>query len=313
MKNNATISNNLLLMEGSFKNTCHPSLNIIYDFMISLRRLDHDVFILFVLISAVLSVFTCFGNTMVLLAYLKSSMLRKKLSSIFVINLAVTDWLVGVVVHPLLMIFFFQAINDDSSCFLSSLLTLVIPILMMVSLFSVVGATAERFLAVVYPIYHKTELTKTRLRTFVLFSWMYATSWISILFLSEENIKIYVTLNGVLPIIMTLFVVILWVYIFIVIRGQSAVGNTCRGQRKTALLQRHKSERKTAKMFLVATLSLYVSYTPLLMGLFTSLKDALHVICFLEIMLLSSVVNPVIYGLGNVSVRNTMRKELLCG
>ncbi|XP_028407709.1 melanopsin-A-like [Dendronephthya gigantea] len=299
-------------MERNLKNTCFHSLDII-DFVISLGPFDHDIFILFVLISAILSVFTCLGNTMVLLAYLKSSILRKKLSSIFVINLAVTDWLVGVIVHPLLMIFFVQTINDDSSCFLPSLLAVVIPILMMVSLFSVVGATAERFLAVVYPIYHRTELTKTRLRVFVLCSWAYATSWISILFLSEENAKIYVTLNCVLPIIMTLFVVILWVYIFIIIKGHAVVGNTCRGQKKTALEQRQKSERKTAKTFLVSTLSLYVSYTPLLIALFTSFKDPLHMICFLEIMLLTSVINPVIYGLGNVHVRNIMRKELLCG
>ncbi len=306
------ISANILLNKEDFRMSCFPSLDKVYDFVISLHKEDHDVFIVFVLLSAVLSVFTCLGNTMVLLAYIKSPLLCKKLSSIFVINLAVTDWLIGIIVHPLLMIFFVQIINDDSSCMLPSLLVVVIPILIMVSLFSVVGATAERFLAIVYPLYHRTELTKTRLRMFVLLSWAYAVSWISILFLRKENIKTYVTLNGVLPIIMTTFVIILWIYIFITIKGQSVVGNTSVSHRQTILQHRQKSERKTAKAFLIATLNLYVSYSPLLIALFTSFNDAIHIICLLEIMLLSSVINPVIYGLGNIAVRNAIRKELFC-
>jgi hypothetical protein len=30
-------------------------------------------------------------------------------------------------------------------------------------------------------------------------------------------------------------------------------------------------------------------------------------------MLLASVINPLIYGLGNIAVRNSIRKELFCG
>ena len=303
----------MLFNEVAFRNSCFSNLDNVYDFVISLHEEDHDIFIIFVLLSAMLSVFTCLGNTMVLLAYIKSPLLCKKLSSIFTINLAVTDWLIGVVVHPLLMIFFVQTINDDSSCMLPSLLAVVIPILITVSLFSVVGATAERFLAIVYPFYHRTELTKTRLRAFVLLSWAYALSWISILFLSKENLKIYVTLNCCLPIILTSCIVILWFYILIEIKGRSVVGNTCGSHRQTILQHRQKSERKTAKAFFIATLNLYVFYSPLFIVSFTRFNDAMHVISFLEVMLLASVINPLIYGLGNIAVRNSIRKELFCG
>lgn len=306
------ISSNVKLNEEDFKNPCSSSLDMLRNLVISLHKENHDIFIVFVLLSAILSILTCFGNTMVLLAYIKSPLLCKKLSSIFVINLAVTDWLIGVVVHPLLMIFFIQTINDDSSCLLPSLLAVLIPILIMVSLFSVVGSTAERFMAIVFPLYHKTELTKTKLRMSVLLSWAYAISWISILFLDNENVKIYVTLNCVLPIIMTVLIVIFWAQIFVEIKRQSFLGSTSSCQRQTVLQHRQKSERKTAKTFLLATVTLYVSYSPLLIALFIGFNEAMHVICLLEIMLLSPVVNPVIYGLGNLAVRNSIRKELFC-
>lgn len=305
------LSGNLLLNEQEFKNPCVSNLDIVYDFVISLHKEDHDIFIALVLLSAILSVFTCIGNSMVLLAYIKSSLPCKKLSSVFVINLAVTDWLVGVIVHPLLMIFFVQTISHDSSCLLPSILALIIPVFMMVSLCSVAGATAERFLAIVYPFYHRTELTKTRLRIFVTLSWVYALSWISVLFLSKENLEIFVTLNSVLPIIMTTFTVILWFYIFIEIKGQSVVGITYSSRSQTGLQRRQKSERKTAKTFLVATLSLYVSYSPLITAVLTNFRDATPIICFLEIMLLVSVINPIIYGFGNTVVRNAIRKDIL--
>ena len=306
------LSANLLLNEEEFKNSCFSNFDTVYEFVISLHEENHDIFIVLVLLSAILSVFTCFGNSMVLLAYIKSSLPCKKLSSVFVINLAFTDCVVGVIVHPLLIIFFVQTINHDSSCLLPSILALIIPILMMVSLFSVAGATAERFLAIVYPFYHKTELTKTRLRVFVLLSWMYAMSWISVMFLSKNNLKIFVTLNSVLPIIMTTFTVILWFYIFFEIRGQSIVGITIAGRPQTILQYRLKSERKTAKTFLIATLSLYVSYSPLIILVFTNCRDARLITCFLEIMLLVSVINPIIYGFGNTVVKNAIRKDILC-
>ena len=308
------LSANLLLKKKNLENTCFTNLDVVYDFVISLHKENHDIFIVFVLLSAILSVFTCLGNTVVLLAYIRSSLLCKKLSSVFVINLAVTDCLIGVIVHPLLMIFFVQTINHDSSCLLPSLLAIIIPVLIMVSLCSVAGTTAERFLAIVYPLYHRTELTKKRLRMFVLLSWAYPMSWISILFLSKENVKIYVTLNSVLPIIMTIFIVILWFYIFIEIRRQSIVGSisSIGNKRQTMLQHRQKSERKSAKTFLIATLSLYVSYSPLLFAVFTDLENAIQVVFFLEVMLLLSVINPVIYGLGIVTVRNAIRKELFC-
>ena len=304
---------NVLLNKQDLENLCFTSLDEVFKLVFSLHKENHDVLIVFVLLSAMLSVFTCFGNTVVLLAYVKSPQLCKKLSSIFVINLAVADWLIGVIVHPLLMVFFIQTVNGDSSCTLPLLLVLVIPIFIMVSLFSVVGATAERFLAIVFPLYHKTELTKTRLRMFVLLSWAYAVSWILILFLSKENLKIYVNLNGVLPIIMTTFVIILWFHIFVAIKGQSVVGNS-RGSihRGTILQYRQRFERKTAKAFLMATLNLYVSSSPLLIALFSGLNDAVYLTCLLEIMLLSSVINPIIYGLENTAVRNAIRKELFC-
>ena len=307
------ISSNVLLNKQDLENSCFTSLDKVFKFVFSLHKENHDVLIVFVLLSAMLSVFTCFGNTMVLLAYVKSPQLCEKLSSIFVINLAVADWLIGVIVHPLLMILFIQIINGDSSCTLPLVLVLVIPIFMMVSLFSVVGATAERFLAIVFPLYHKTELTKTRLRMFVLLSWAYAVSWILILFLGKENLKIYVNLNGVLPIIMTTFVIILWFHIFVAIKGQSAVGNSRSSIHRGIILHyRQRSERKTAKAFLMATLNLYVSSSPLLIALFSGLNDAVYLTCLLEIMLLSSVINPIIYGLENTAVRNTIKKELFC-
>jgi hypothetical protein len=308
------LSATVLLNKQDLEDSCFSDLDKVFEFIISLHKENHGILIGFVLLSAVLSVVTCLGNTVVLLAYIRSPQLCKKLSSIFVINLAVADWLIGVIVHPLLMIFFVQTINNDSSCVFISLLLVVIPIFIMVSLFSVVGATAERFLAIVFPLYHRTELTKTKLRMFVLLSWVYAISWISILFLSKKNLKLYVTLNGVLPIIMTTFVIILWFYIFIAIKGQSTTirNISCGSHRGTIAQYRQRSERKTAKAFLMATLNLYVSSSPLLIALFSGLNDPVHIICLLEIMLLSSVINPIIYGLGNNAVRNAVRMELFC-
>ena len=90
------------------------------------------------------------------------------------------------------MAFFVYSLNREAACVILTLFGLFFPIFSIVSLFIIVGETFERFVAVVHAFYYRTDLTRTKLRIFVLVSWLYALSWISVIFLEGKYAKVYV-------------------------------------------------------------------------------------------------------------------------
>ena len=113
--------------------------------------------------------FGTFLNVVVALSIWKSSQLRKKLCYFMIFVLSCSDLLVVLVLHPLLIYWYTIWYLDDLSVF-SERFQVFFYIGSTLYGFSMIGLltmTLERYLGLVYPIFHKTSVTKKRLAVFL--------------------------------------------------------------------------------------------------------------------------------------------------
>ncbi len=123
-----------------------------------------------------------FLNSVVIISLWRSSQLRKKLCYFMILVLSCVDLIVVTVAHPLQIfwtIFWFMEISDEQkSKFIGAHITSVA--LGGFSMFALLTLSIERFLALKYPFFHQTAVTKIRLMLLLAF-WMITFASLSLL------------------------------------------------------------------------------------------------------------------------------------
>ena len=158
-----------------------------------------------------------FLNSVVIISLCRSSQLRKKLCYFTVLVLSCSDLVVVTIMHPL-------QISSTISAFLGNYNNIQGAIMFYIgvslngfSMFSLLVLNIERFLALSYPFFHQTSITKRRLM-FLLVALMILFA--SLLLLSHLKFKI---VRKVLPAIIIVFLV-LFIYLnykmFIIARSK---------------------------------------------------------------------------------------------
>lgn len=121
-------------------------------------------------------------NGMVLFIFWKSAILRAKMSNFTIMILSITDLVVVTTVHPL---FVFQRINElleTSKCQYVEAFYFAGSLLSGISAWTLFVINAERYLAIVYPIWHHVKVTKKRFVLIcVIFWFIYCLNMISAL------------------------------------------------------------------------------------------------------------------------------------
>ena len=127
------------------------STNIYEKFALPLPAPLSRSLIISIVLQAIAAVFAITGNLLVLIVYYENPKLRTRVSSLFAINLAISDFLIGFLVLPL-MILTNVCILFGEVLFLRAVIeSILIPFLSSVSIWTLLGASVDRLIAMRFP------------------------------------------------------------------------------------------------------------------------------------------------------------------
>lgn len=262
-------------------------------------------------ISISLSLVTIFGNSGMLVAFVKSKSLHSH-SNILLAFLCLFDVLVGLTVHPLLIVIL--AKEDEFA-----LETLVTIFFYLVSLFdglSIIAITCialERFTAVCFPFFYSKHATKRNSVAMILLT---SAAWIlfSFLFFINEVTLLYFCLA--LELVIFLTVSLCYVYIYVIVQRKRAdviILGTISNGGSTTVLTRNEEGRKSNKIAALL-LFFYVCFLPSYIYLVYLLiqgkcDNNLHSsLWLLFLTLANSAGNPLIYYISRADIREEVRR-----
>ena len=262
----------------------------------------------------VLIFFILVGNTLIITAYKKNPRLRTG-SNVFIVGLAASDWLVGVVAVPLYLV----TLRREHSDPLLTRLYISLDIFSgTASVFHLISVTVEQYIAISKPFLHQRLLLK----------WYYyalGVVWASSLSLSclhftltPRNFPLY-TLSIVFFI--ALFVIPL-VNAFIFKITKSLIHSTVEPAGETnatraSLRRKLRREKRTASTLSVISGVFFITWLPHLVGAFVftfcfpcnlALVDIGRIgACIKCLQYTNSVLNPFVYAFRDAEMRRTIR------
>ena len=126
----------------------------------------------FVLFEVILMFWICIGNGLVMFIFRRSTKLNSSASSVFIINLAVSDFLVGVFLAlHIAMYLRYDMLRDVYVCVLrySSLL-----LTQSASITGLVAMTYDRYYAIKWPLYYEIKMSAGRVTALISAAWCVA-------------------------------------------------------------------------------------------------------------------------------------------
>jgi hypothetical protein len=131
--------------------------------------MDSKIYIQLLFLCVVNIIFTFFGifsNTLVIVCFLKSSQLRKKLCNFMVMVLSCFDLLAVIANHPAFVLYVvFWLIEDYELFHMMGIYAHFATMFLGFSFFALLVMNIERYMAVYYPIFHRNSVTRRRLLT----------------------------------------------------------------------------------------------------------------------------------------------------
>ena len=167
------------------------STNIDEKFALPLNQSVSIVLTISVVFLAVCAIVSICGNLLVLSVYLKRVFHeRPRPPDYFIVNLAISDFVVGLIIIPL-MITTDVFILCRQVLFLRAVLeSVLMPFLSSVSIWTALGASIDRFLAIKRPYHYKDIVNPSRVGKWLLFTWTYASTWIWFPFLPGQCVYV---------------------------------------------------------------------------------------------------------------------------
>lgn len=133
-----------------------------------------------------------FLNSLVLLVFFSSSLLRSKVSYFLIMVLSCIDLVVVVIAHPLAVLYLIRGLTRNHVCIYTKLCYHSGVLLGTLSGYTLLAMNVERYVSIAHPYYYKRTVTKRKLSLFVGLLWSFVlTSWLSaIRFAIMENITV---------------------------------------------------------------------------------------------------------------------------
>ena len=240
-------------------------------------------------------------NIVTLYAIRKSSSVPKTLRTLM-LNLAVSDIVVGVFVQPLFTSFLVTWLQmNNPSCSIYYLMAGVIRMLVNVSLLSVVAISVDRFLAIHLHLRYKELVTHRRVVAVVISIWMVCTFFSLTMFL--VSIDTVPLINAVISTIGFLLSILINIRIHFIVRRHKFQIQSLQLQEEIQCseVKRLAVSLKSAGCILYVYLIFSVLYLPLLSSMLAmkingpnSTNRSLNVLTLL-LVFLNSTLNPLIY------------------
>ena len=235
-------------------------------------------------------------NSIIILQCLKNSSIRRRISSILLLNQAVAD-MVNCLLYltPLIVTHLYSVTYEEYPSLLDSLNGATAFLSIASSLFIFLIIASERYLSIVKPLWHRLKLRRARIWKSIGIVWLLATTYAVVAFFlylknynGEHETLFYYTKAlqakcGLLILTVTVIFTLTFCKAIASIRGQNLSG---------AVLSRKKKDFKLTATFTVMYVSFFLCFIPMIFvdASKKSPKNRLKILCFS----LTSVINPVL-------------------
>ena len=165
--------------------------------------MDLSVYIQLIFLCIVNIVFTFSGlilNTLVIVSFLKSSQLRKKLCNFLILVLSCFDFLAVITNHPVIVVYLVVWLTENYALLSEvDIYGRIATAFLGFSFYSLLVMNIERYLGTHYPIFHRTSVTRRRLLTFLAMLLIFITALIILM-----NVKVIpLAVAGIISMIVT--------------------------------------------------------------------------------------------------------------
>ncbi|XP_058249055.1 trace amine-associated receptor 13c-like [Hemibagrus wyckioides] len=282
------------------------------------RSVSPAVYILLYVCSAAVVLLTVCGNLLVIISVLHFKQLHTP-TNMLVLSLAVSDFLVGAFVMPLMLIWMMESCWIFERGFCTSFL-LIAGVLMCLSIYNITLIAVDRYLALSNPFLYMNRVSVKITCVVIILDWCVVWVYILALMYFNGNFTSYVLCPGecliivnevwtVIDLVVTFIfplsvIIILYTRVFVIAKKHATaireLNNHTRPKTQKITSHSMKSERKAAKVlgilvsvFLVCLLPYFI-YS-LLGYVFEIQTETIQK--FMILICLNSTINPVIYAL----------------
>ena len=147
---------------------------------------SHGFHITLIVVNSFSGVLATVLNLLIIVTFVKTPSLRTP-SNILILNLAITDFVVGAFVQPAYCTLIFEGMIGEIDLSYS-ILRAVSFVLMYVSLFTITAITVDRFLALHLHLRYQELVTRKRISMVVIMIWTSSVLWICLFVLCSKNI-----------------------------------------------------------------------------------------------------------------------------
>lgn len=286
------------------------STNIYDKFALPLSDSLSSILIVSSVFHAFCSALSIGGNIIVLIVYYEKPHLLANVSSFFIINLAISDLVIGLILLPLMILTNIFILCGQVLFVRAVLEGMLLPFLSSVSIWTVLGASIDRFIAIRYSHDYRTIVTRQRVRNAILFSWVYSSTWFWFPFLPGLVGKYLLMIRSFIGFLVIMVVVFSWVAVYLKLRQLRRTRADFDGGRSNRAFW-STMQRKIAKTFFCVVIVLYACFVPLWIRaighFFGVLDNRIFEVFAIALNLSNSAINPIVYSFTN----KIFRAELL--
>ena len=272
-----------------------------------------------IVVNILQSIIAFLGNTLILVALRKESVLHSA-SKILFRCLATTDLCVGLISEPLIIVYWMSVVNERFDICRYAQVSIFVTghLLCSVSLLALTAIGVDRLIALLLGLRYRQVVTKKRTCSTVCASWVVSFAGATMFFWKYEASLLYAAIGTI-----TCLVILIFSYtkIFLTLRHhQSSVQNGFFHANSTAPLNiaRYKKAVYNALWLQLALVVCYLPYGIVVVvmtktGLSSSLYIARQVA--LTLIMLNSSLNPVLYCLKIREIRQAVKmtiRQLCC-
>ncbi|XP_027016396.2 trace amine-associated receptor 13c-like [Tachysurus fulvidraco] len=282
------------------------------------RSVSPAVYILLYVCSAAVALLTVCGNMLVIISVLHFKQLHTP-TNMLVLSLAVSDFFIGALVMPPLLIWMIESCWIFGRDFCIGFL-LIGAIIMIVSIYNIALIAVDRYLALSNPFLYMSSISK-RMICFVVYSnWCVCLTYVTSFYYFNGSFKnsvlcageCYYLLNEVFSVIDLIcsfifplsVIIILYTRVFVIAKKHATaireLNNYTRPKTQKITSYSMKSERKAAKVLGILVSVFLVCLLPYFIYSLIGYVIELQLETFQKVLImicLNSTINPVIYAL----------------
>ena len=161
-------------------------------------------------------------NGISVITIMKCPQLKEKIAYFLIMAQSIADLIVGFINLPLMSYVCITQVIGEADCLTQRIILLIMSFPFLMSLTFLIAMTVDRYLSVIYPLKHRTMVTKRKITNFLVYGNMFVFAFTG---LSVLKIQVLDAFHSIYLILFTILAIFVYTKIFITIRNQKRPGN----------------------------------------------------------------------------------------